>query len=448
MSASAATHYDILGLSPEATLEEIKAAYRERVEAFRQRLHTPEQPDKAQLDALRQAMATLGDAQARAAYDAQLKAPASVVQAAGNVPPRPPRPPAAPLAPGAAAADAAPGGEEHFSFTGDGGEYFRIWIVNLLLSIVTLGIYSAWAKVRREQYFHRNLLLDGSSFDYHGQPIPILKGRIIALLLVIGLSLAENAGPAAYGLALLALVPIVPWLAVKAFRFRAHNTSYRGLRFSFHGTYGQAAKVFIGYGLLALFTLWLAFPLFYRQLRKFVLDNTRFGATPLACAVGIGQIYRIFLGAALLLAALLLAALFLIGIVMLISTVGMGGSPLPLFIFIPILLLLLAQAVIVPYVRAHMVNTVWNSTSLGQHAFISRLPVGGYIGLAVVNWLGIIFTLGLFIPWARVRVARYRAEHMALAVSGSLDDFVAAEATAASAIGDEAAEMFDFDIAL
>ncbi|MDR1854861.1 MAG: DUF898 domain-containing protein, partial [Azoarcus sp.] len=42
--------------------------------------------------------------------------------------------------------------EHRLQFTGSGGEYFRIWIVNLLLSILTLGIYSAWAKVRREQY--------------------------------------------------------------------------------------------------------------------------------------------------------------------------------------------------------------------------------------------------------------------------------------------------------
>jgi len=38
-------------------------------------------------------------------------------------------------------------------FTGRGTEYFGIWIVNLLLTIITLGIYSAGAKVRRLQYF-------------------------------------------------------------------------------------------------------------------------------------------------------------------------------------------------------------------------------------------------------------------------------------------------------
>ena len=62
-------------------------------------------------------------------------------------------------------------------FTGTGQEYFGIWIVNLLLTIVTLGIYSAWAKVRKLQYFYRNTQLDGSAFEYHGNPVPILKGR-------------------------------------------------------------------------------------------------------------------------------------------------------------------------------------------------------------------------------------------------------------------------------
>ena len=41
---------------------------------------------------------------------------------------------------------------EPFRFTGTGGEYFRIWIVNVMLSVVTFGIYSAWAKARRLQY--------------------------------------------------------------------------------------------------------------------------------------------------------------------------------------------------------------------------------------------------------------------------------------------------------
>jgi len=71
-----------------------------------------------------------------------------------------------------------------FAFSGSGAEYFRIWIVNLLLTVVTLGIYSAWAKTRRLQYFYRNTRLADASFDFRGDPKAILRGRILAVLLL------------------------------------------------------------------------------------------------------------------------------------------------------------------------------------------------------------------------------------------------------------------------
>src|SRR4051812_34056400 len=101
---------------------------------------------------------------------------------------------------------------KRFSFTGTGSEYFRIWIVNLLLTIVTLGIYSAWAKVRKMRYLYDSTHLAGSSFEYHGNPIAILKGRIVAVVLIVGYNLAFKLSPVA-GLAMLALlVAATPWL--------------------------------------------------------------------------------------------------------------------------------------------------------------------------------------------------------------------------------------------
>src|SRR6187549_4298956 len=84
-----------------------------------------------------------------------------------------------------------------FEFRATGGEYFRIWIVNLLLTIVTLGIYSAWAKVRRLRYFYGSTLLDGASFEYHGRPIAILKGRIIAFAAYLLFIVASQLSPLA-----------------------------------------------------------------------------------------------------------------------------------------------------------------------------------------------------------------------------------------------------------
>src|SRR5260370_28452580 len=69
----------------------------------------------------------------------------------------------------------------HREFTGTAAEYFRIWIVNLFFTLATLGIYSAWAKVRKRRYFYGSTRLDGDSFDYFASPKAILNGRIIAL---------------------------------------------------------------------------------------------------------------------------------------------------------------------------------------------------------------------------------------------------------------------------
>ena len=69
------------------------------------------------------------------------------------------------------------GGFHRVTFTGKASEYFGIWIVNVLLTILTLGIYSAWAKVRRNRYFFGNTVLLGRSFEYHARGLQILVGR-------------------------------------------------------------------------------------------------------------------------------------------------------------------------------------------------------------------------------------------------------------------------------
>jgi uncharacterized membrane protein YjgN (DUF898 family) len=58
-----------------------------------------------------------------------------------------------------------------FDFTGRSGEYFRIWVVSLFLSVVTLGIYSAWGKVRKKRYLYSHTELDGTGFEFRATPL-------------------------------------------------------------------------------------------------------------------------------------------------------------------------------------------------------------------------------------------------------------------------------------
>ena len=83
--------------------------------------------------------------------------------AAGDPGPSPP--PGAPPTPTPFSGTAGPH-RFTFAFTGRADEYFGIWIVNALLKVLTAGIYSAWAKVRKRRYFFGNTLLDGAPFDY------------------------------------------------------------------------------------------------------------------------------------------------------------------------------------------------------------------------------------------------------------------------------------------
>ena len=67
--------------------------------------------------------------------------------------------------------------------------------MNILLTILTLGIYSAWAKVRRNRYFYGNTRLLGSGFDYHAKPMQILIGRIIAFAILVAFNIVSQINP-------------------------------------------------------------------------------------------------------------------------------------------------------------------------------------------------------------------------------------------------------------
>jgi uncharacterized membrane protein YjgN (DUF898 family) len=324
-------------------------------------------------------------------------------------------------------------------FTGRGGEYFGIWIVNLLLTIVTLGIYSAWAKVRRMQYFYRNTSLAGASFDYHGDPRAILKGRVIMFALFMVYNLAIIFAPV-FGLLIgLLLAGVMPILLQRSLRFRAHNTSWSGLRFGFDGSQGGAYRVFLLWPFLTMITLYLLGPMWHQRLKQYQHRYARFGATPFTFDAPVGGFYRVYL---------MMIGILILGVVVAAAVGGFGAkinpataALIPLGIF---LLLLFVQ----PYVMAKLQNLVWNHTQVGPHRFDSHVAPGRLFFIFITNLIGIVLTLGLYQPFAAIRLAKYRLESVSLLAAGPLDDFVAGQQQQISATGEGAADVFDIDIAL
>lgn len=338
-----------------------------------------------------------------------------------------------------------PPAPEKLSFSGSGSEYFRIWIVNLLLTILTLGIYSAWAKVRRSQYFYRNTHLAGASFDYHGEPLAILKGRIIALVLFVAYNQSANISPELFGVTLLALGIVMPWLLRQSFRFRLHNSSYRGLRFRFSGTTQGAYNTFLGYGVLALITLYMAAPLMHQRVKHYQHGNSWYGGTRGSFHAKAGAFYGVYARMFLYFIGASVGA----GVLSAVLIPKSGGStPAAAIGLIVFMVLAFMMIMVVPYMNAKMQNIIWNNTRLGEHRFESTAEATKLAWIYVTNFLGVLLTLGLFMPWASVRLARYQASTLTMIPASNLDDFVAAQGQDVSATGDATAEFFDIDIGL
>ena len=330
-----------------------------------------------------------------------------------------------------------------FEFTGNAGEYFRIWIVNVALTILTLGVYSAWAKVRKKRYFYGNTLLLDAPFEYLADPVKILKGRLIVLGVFLVYVTSLSISPAGAILVPLLYIPVFPWLVVRSLAFKARNTAYRNLRFDFRATYAEAFRVFIGLSFFIPLTLGLYYPMYDYRRREFVISHNRYGTAPFVFTGRSGGFYGAYLVA---LGFLLLGGLTAFVVIMpLIWSLPEASSVL---VFMPLIISLLIYLLPVIYIRTAITNLVWSNTSTAQFRLNSTLRFSRMLTLYLSNALAIVASLGLLIPWASIRMARYRLDNLKLLPTGDLDGFIASEQERVSAAGEEIAEFFDFDIGL
>lgn len=338
---------------------------------------------------------------------------------------------------------ALPPGPEPFSFSGRGSEYFRIWIVNLLLSILTLGIYSAWAKVRRLRYFYDNTSVAGGSFDYHGNPKAILKGRLIAFALLALYHFAAAFNPILALVALLVMMLAAPWLIWRSLQFKLYNTSYRGIRFGFAGSTGGVYQHFWLWPLLAGLSMGMLAPMAYQRFKRYQHSQSRFGATSFSFHGSVWGFYKVFLTT---------AAIWLAGVVVLFVTLGNANLMLvvinPIRFAITIFCLYAWTFLAYPLLATLLQNQVWNNTRLGEHQFRSSMRWPRALFISVTNLLGIAVTLGLYSPFARIRMMRYRIESLTLLPAGSLDDFLAASEPHGSATSEGLGDLLDFDLSM
>ncbi|EFN6912391.1 DUF898 family protein [Escherichia coli O10] len=146
-----------------------------------------------------------------------------------------------------------------FVFTGKGGEYFLICLVNFLLTIITLGIYGPWALVKCRRYIYQHVTLNGKPFSYKGTGGAIFVSMFLIIVVYL-LSISCFSGQHfVLGFLLFALLSCgIPCMAVKSLQYQANMTSLNGIRFGFNCSMLRAWWVMLGLPVLLALAFWFA----------------------------------------------------------------------------------------------------------------------------------------------------------------------------------------------
>ena len=363
-------------------------------------------------------------------------------------------------------------------FHGSGKEYFKIWITNLLLTIITLGIYSAWAKVRTKRYFYGNTVLDNSAFEYHGNPIAILKGKLLSwFMLAISIALTQFFPTASFLILFVVASVVGPWVICKSLSFNAKVSSYRNVHFGFDGGTKTLYFYFVAIPsaillttavLIWLFTdndemtlqqwaqhltigfaaIYLIFPYLQAKMAEYYFNHHLFGLSRFSAKIETWFYYKIYLK--LILILLPIFAIMVFGLIGVVKLIQVSGNPADLnqystqiiaFVFVALLFNIFVRAFFVARVRNYTIGRLELEPNM---VFSSNLRVMKLMSLYFTNLLLIIVTFGFAYPWAKIRLTHYLLQTIHL--EGALSTHVDNQRSSQSALGEELGDAFDIDL--
>ncbi len=336
-------------------------------------------------------------------------------------------------------------GPQQVEFTGKSGEYFKIWIVSTLLSVLTLGIYGPWAKVRTAQYIYGNTIIGGHRFRYIARPLAILKARPIAIGILAVYSLASFISPVAGVLLPIALALAVPWLLVQGLRFGLDRTSFRNVRFGFNASYGRTFVTFMLLPYVGVFTLSLAMPWVLKKIDQFIHSHISYGNKHFQVETSSGVYYLAVLafvgtGVAMFMVGLMIAPGFFAGGLDVTSIELDSLTKWVVLVLVCWLGLIVPTSIYRTIIRNHLFRSAMLEDITRFHSDIRVLP---YAWLVFSNALLVVVTLGMGYPIAQIRKMRYLASVTQLIpepdAAHALDDMAANS----SVVGEETAEIFN-----
>jgi uncharacterized membrane protein YjgN (DUF898 family) len=239
----------------------------------------------------------------------------------------------------------------------------------------------------------------------------------------------------------------LPWLVVRSRLFNNRNSSHRNIRFNFTPSYREAYTAFAWLPFLTPFTLGAIVPYTVYRQKRFLMEHNSFGLAPFAFDARTRDFYLVFVrafGLLLLLGGLSFAA----GSALLPILNGQVASVAAVLPALLPFLLVAGYLFLGLYVYVRLTNLTWNGTRISSHRFVSSLRVRDMAWLFASNALAVALSAGLLVPWATVRLARYRLGHLAIETCGELDLFRADNIGEVGAAGEEIGDIFGVDIGI
>ncbi|MBX2808675.1 MAG: DUF898 domain-containing protein [Cellvibrionaceae bacterium] len=393
---------------------------------------------------------------------------------------------------------------QNLNFEGRGSEYFTIWIVNVLLTILTLGIYYPWAKVRSHRYFYGNSTLEGRNFDYHATGKDIFIGYLISLALFIAYVVIQYISFIGSFVVLFLFLVALPWIIWRSLLFNMRVTSFSNVRFGFDGLLPQAYINFLVLPIAILLTLYLmplgvsiALPLmgftmnagtglliaivvilswlaaFYllalikKRNTAYTIGHSRYGQGRFAVDVQTGFFAKILfkafglaiLGFIIYLIFMSIAVKLAIGdggFALLNNVMTISEDPSIIFTVLGSSIVLIVALIyggliiglmsIMAYIYTRQRTYILANTTLDEKITLqSTLKARSLAWVMISNFFLIIFTLALAFPWAKVRMARLMLENTLVNTDQGFDNYINQQQKDQSPLGDQLGDAFDID---
>ncbi|MFG6429979.1 YjgN family protein [Roseateles sp. LYH14W] len=362
-------------------------------------------------------------------------------------------------------------------FTGSGSEYFRIWAVNLLLILLTCGLYLPFAKMRRIRYVYANTLIDGEPLAFHGDAWKMFRGFALLAVLLVTCTVAREFSPAVALPAFVMLCVVWPALWRAAMQFRVGNTSWRGLRMGFEGSLAGAylahLPVYIPMGLLMVlvpdgqgpgsdpgangrFWFYVSVTVFCAMTPWSIALLKRYQHRGYRIAGERGEIvlpmYPVYVIALKTLALGLVMLLTVIVVVLpiadlLVRDAGFKGLGRYRGLIGVGVSCLLCVGGLPAYYASRLQDLVWGNTRSATLRF--RSTVIGLPVLSLTNWVRTILTLGLYRPFAVMATMRLRLQSVRIYTTTEPSTWTATRAGLhTDAAGDVAGDFFGVDMGL